>query len=191
MPHRIIRSLRAVGFTIGCVGLSAMAQAQTSPAPPAAHNVVVEKPTYISVPAEIVVDRPVAEVWKRIGKFCDVAEWLQIARGCTIVSGKDGELGAVRTIGNEVLVGKTEYSFTYAQTVKPTERYNLYHATLEARPLSPRSTKVIYTMFYDSSTLPDDAAREQDKAAKAATLARAVANIKILAEGGTLPAASR
>ena len=57
---------------------------------------------------EIAVNRPAAEVWKRIGSDCDIGEWLQIP--CTITSGKDGEFGAVRSVANEILVGKTELS---------------------------------------------------------------------------------
>jgi hypothetical protein len=67
---------------------------------------------------EITVNRPAAEVWKRIGKYCDVSEWLQIPAGCKITSGTDSEFGAVRTVGAEVLVGRTELSYTYAQTPK-------------------------------------------------------------------------
>src|SRR5215469_12722392 len=63
----------------------------------------VPNPTYVSIPMEVEVDRPAAEVWKRVGKYCDIGEWLRIAN-CTILSGKDGELGAVRSVGNEVLV---------------------------------------------------------------------------------------
>jgi hypothetical protein len=35
--------------------------------------------------------------------------------------------------------------------------------------------------------LTDDAAREKDKASRTATFTRALQNMKILAEGGTLP----
>ncbi len=54
---------------------------------------------------EIDVNRPAAEVWKRVAKFCDIGEWLQIP--CLISSGKDGEFGAGRSVANEILVGKT------------------------------------------------------------------------------------
>jgi hypothetical protein len=45
----------------------------------------------------------------------------------------------------------------------------------------------VYTLIYDNSMLPDDASREKDKAARTATFTRALANMKTLAEGGTLP----
>jgi hypothetical protein len=79
-------------------------------------SIVVANPTYISIPLEIAVDRPAAEVWKRVGKFCDIGEWLRIP--WTITSGKDGEFGAVRSVAGEVLVGKTELSYIYTQTVR-------------------------------------------------------------------------
>src|SRR5438552_43604 len=69
-----------------------------APAPPKG-SVVVASPTYTSIPMEITVNRPAAEVWQRVGKYCDVAEWLQVAAGCRIISGKDGEVGAVRNVG--------------------------------------------------------------------------------------------
>ena len=104
---------------------------------------------------QITVNRPAAEVWKRVGKYCDIGEWLQIA--CTITSGKDGEFGAVRSVAGEVLVGKTELWYTYTQTVRNDRPYNLYHGTLEARPLTATTSKLVYTLVFDNSMLADDA----------------------------------
>ena len=64
-------------------------------------------PNYASIVMTVDVNAPVAKVWARVGNTCDIGEWA--FPGCTIVSGKDGELGAVRSIGNEILVAKTEY----------------------------------------------------------------------------------
>ena len=158
------------------------AGAQTGAAPV---STVVAHPTYTSIPLEITVNRPAAEVWKRVGKFCDIGEWLQIA--CTITSGQDGEFGAVRSVGTEVLVGKTELSYTYTQPVREGRPYNLYHGTLEARPVTATTSKLVYTLVFDNSMLADDAARERDRAQRAAQFTRALENMKILAEGGTLP----
>src|SRR5687767_6253024 len=74
-----VRRVAACVVAVAC--LAGIAGAQTPP-------------TYTSIPMEITVDRPAAEVWKRIGKYCDIAEWLQNPAGCTITSGKDGEFGA-------------------------------------------------------------------------------------------------
>ena len=165
------------------VSVAGAAAAQT-PAPQAG-GPAVASPTYVSIPLEITVNRPAADVWKRVGKFCDIGEWLQIP--CTLTSGKDGEFGAVRSVAGEVLVGKTELSYTYTQTVRNDRPYNLYHGTLEARPVTATTSKIVYTIFFDNSMLADDAAREADKARRTATFQRALQNMKTLAEGGTLP----
>ena len=165
---------------------AAMAQAPAA-APATPSGIVVAKPTYTSIPLEIAVNKPAADVWKRVGKFCDIGEWLRIP--CTITSGTDGELGAVRSVANEVLVGKTDLSYTYTQTVREGRPYNLYHGTLEARPVTATTSKLVYNLFFDNSMLADDAARERDRTQKTAQFTAALQNMKILAEGGTLPPA--
>src|SRR6478672_11663492 len=162
---------------------AASAAAQQTPPPPLA----VPAPHYVSIPMEIAVNRPAADVWKRIGKFCDIGEWLRIP--CTITAGTDGEFGAIRSVANEVLVGKTELSYTYTQPVREGRPYNLYHGTLEARPVTATTSKIVYTLFFDNSMLADDAAREADKARRTTQFTTALQNMKILAEGGTLPPA--
>ena len=184
-------SKAAVGRALVVVYLAHVASAQTpppsQPASAEAASIVVANPTYISIPLEITVNRPAAEVWKRVGKYCDIGEWLRIP--CTITSGQDGEFGAVRSVAGEVLVGKTELSYTYTQTVRAGRPYNLYHGTLEARPVTATTSKLVYTLVFDNSMLADDAARETDKTQKTAVFTRALENMKILAEGGTLPPA--
>ena len=182
----------AAGCAIAVAGFTQMASGQTPP--PAAQgasgaqiSVVVDHPTYTSIPMEIMVNRPAADVWKRVGKYCDIGEWLQTT--CTIVSGKDGEIGTVRSIGGEILVGKTDLSYTYTQPPRAGRPYNLYHGTLEVRPVTATTSKIVYTLMYDNSMLADDAAREKDKAQRTTRFTQAIENMKILAEGGTLPPA--
>src|SRR5579864_4637968 len=168
---RIRYSKATVRCALAIVCLAHVAGAQTpapgaQAAPAAPVSNVVANPTYISIPLEITVNRPAAEVWKRVGKFCDIGEWLRIP--CTITSGTDGEFGAVRSVAGEVLVGKTELSYTYTQTVRAGRPYNLYHGTVEARPVTATTSKIVYTLVYDNSMLADDAARERDKAQKTA-----------------------
>jgi len=179
MPNHLMKTLAGCALTMA--GLARVASAQ--PPPPA--PLVVANPTYVSLPMEIAVNRPAAEVWKRIGKYCDIGEWLRVP--CTITSGKDGEIGTIRSIGNEVLVGKTELSYTYTQPVRVGQTYNLYHGTLEARPVTATTSKLVYTLVYDNSMLADDAAREKDKAQRTARFTQALQNMKTLAEGGSLP----
>lgn len=155
---------------------------------PATGEVAIANPTYVSVHMEANVNKPAAEGWKRVGKFCDIGEWLQVA--CMITYGKDGELGAVRSIGREVLVGQTEFSYTYTQPVTAGRPYILYHGTLEIRPVTATTSKIIYTLVWDNSTMADDAAKDRDKTQRTTQFQRAVDNMKILIEGGTLPPAA-
>ena len=184
---------KSAAFAIAATCLVTVVRAQQPPAaPPTGPGLSAANPTYISIPLEIAVNKPAADVWKRVGKFCDIAEWLRIPT-CTITAGKDGEFGAVRSVAGEVLVGKTELSYTYTQTTAGAARgnrpYNLYHGTLEARPVTATTSKLVYTLMFDNSMLADDAARTADIAAKTRQFMIGLENMKILAEGGTLPPA--
>jgi hypothetical protein len=149
----------------------------------ASRNSAVASPTYVSLYMEVTVNRPAADVWKRFGGYCAVAEWMRTP--CTITSGKDGELGAVRTLGGgEVLVGKTPMSYTYTQPVKDGQPYNLYHGTFEARPVTATTSKLIYAFIYDNSMLSDDGAREADKARRTVSFTERLQNMKKYLEGG-------
>jgi hypothetical protein len=185
--------IKIAACTLAIAGAAAFAFAQApapggqAPAPAAAVSSAVANPTYVSLIMETAVNRPAADVWKRVGKYCDIGEWLQVQ--CTITSGKDGEVGAVRSIGREILVGKTDLSYTYTQPVSAGRPYDLYHGTLEVKPVTATTSKIVYTLLFDNSMLADDAARERNKTQRTQTFTRAIENMKILAEGGTLPPA--
>jgi hypothetical protein len=173
---------------------AAGAQGQASPtaaagaAPGAAQApLAIPNPHYVSIEMEMDVNRSAAETWARVGKYCDIGEWFQLP--CTILSGQDGQVGVVRSIGNEVMVGKTQLSYTYTQPVREGRPYNLYHGTLEARPVTATTCKLVYTLVFDNSMLADDAAREADIASRRTRFTNGLKNMKILAEGGTLPPA--
>ena len=190
MRHRSLKLAAASMLSI--VWCAAATNAQTPPVAAQAgaaapSGIVVASPTYTSILMEVAVNRSAADVWKRVGKFCDIGEWLRIP--CTVTSGKDGEVGAIRSVANEVLVGRTELSYTYTQPVREGRPYNLYHGTLEARPVTTTTSKLVYTLFFDNSMLADSAAREADRTRRTAQFTQALENMKILAEGGTLPPA--
>ena len=177
-----IKALAAAAFV--SVAGPALAQTPANPPPLATPN-----PHYVAIVMEQAVDRPAAEVWKRVGKYCDIAEWFP-GRKCQISSGKDGELGAVRTLDGvtiEVLVAKTDLSYTYTQPVRVGQVYNLYHGTLEARPVSATTSKLVYSLVLDNSMLADDAARKADVDNRRTRFTGALSNMKVLAEGGKLP----
>jgi len=192
MMFRKISTLAGCAAIVGAAMITVNAQgtaqpAQSSATPPASPDEhVVANPNYVAIHLEVDVNRSAADVWKRVGKYCDIGEWFQVAAGCKILSGPDNDVGAVRSIANEVLVGKTELSYTYTQPVRAGRPYNLYHGTLEARPVTATTSKLLYTLVWDNSMLADDAAREKDKATRTATFTRALQSMKTLAEGGTL-----
>jgi hypothetical protein len=177
----------ALSTIVLAVAPFAVAQQPTA-APPAARPgpapMQVPNPHYVSIPMTIDVNAPADKTWARIGKFCDIGEWG--IPGCTILSG-DGGLGTVRSIGNEILVGKTQYSYTYTQPVRDGATFNMYHGTLEVIPVTAITSRIRYTLFFDNGMLADDAAREKDMANRKTRFSKMLDNMKILAEGGTLP----
>ena len=65
--------------------------------------------------------------------------------------------------------------------------YNHYHGTLEARPVTATTSKIVYTLFFDNSMLPDDAARAAaDKERRRTRFMQVLQNMKTLVEGGKL-----
>jgi hypothetical protein len=163
---------------------AAPAFAQTAPAPPP--PLAVPAPAYVSVVQEVTINRSAADVWARIGKYCDITEWL--GPSCVITAGVEGELGAVRTLNGttvEILVAKTPFSYTYTQPVRIGAPYNLYHGTLEARPVTAKTSKLVYSLIWDNSMLPDAPAREKDKAGRATRFMAALEKMKAIAESKT------
>ena len=64
--------------------------------------------------------------------------------------------------------------------------YPMYHRTLEARPLGSGRTTLYYALVWDSSTQPDDAARQKQVETYRLLLEKMLRNMKKLAEGGVL-----
>ena len=147
----------------------------------------IPDPHYVTVPMTIEVNAPADKVWARVGKFCDIGEWVPSAQGntCKYLQG-DGGVGTERSVVNEVLVGKTEQSYTYAQAPRVNTPYNLYHGTLEVVPLTVTTSRLNYVVFLDISTLPDEAAREKYLKDRETGFNQRLRNMKTLAEGGTL-----
>jgi hypothetical protein len=164
-----------------------VSESDKSPLPnaPKPEDLQTPDPHYVAVPMDIVVNAPVDAVWARIGKFCDIGEWG--FPNCTILSGDGSSLGTIRSIGNEVLVAKTKRSYLYTQPVREGARYSMYHGTLEAVPLTDKTTQLKYTLVYDNSNLADDAARQKDMDNRRARFTKMMENMKVLSEGGTLP----
>lgn len=141
------------------------------------------EPEYVTIKMETDVARPAAAVWAKVGGYCDIAEWLNV--DCKITSG-DGGMGTVRALAGgrviEILVGMTDLSYGYTQPVREGQFYNLYHGYLEAKPVTARTSKLVYTLVYDVSNLADKAAKDADMARRRSMFEGALANMKMLAE---------
>lgn len=140
-------------------------------------------PEYVTIAMEIDVNKPAAEVWSKVGEYCDIAEWLKL--DCKITSG-DGGMGTVRSLAGgritEILVAKTELSYGYTQPAVEGQFYNLYHGFMEARPVSATTSKILYTLVLDVSDKADQAAKDADVARRRASFETALKNMKAIAE---------
>lgn len=139
---------------------------------------------YTRIEMEIEIDKPADEVWAAVGDYCAISEWLGI--DCAITSG-DGGVGSVRSLAGgrvtEILVAETELSYGYTQPAVEGQFYNHYHGFMEARPIDADSTRMIYTLMYDVSNLPDQAAKDADIARRRGMFENALATMKQIAEG--------
>jgi len=116
----------------------------------------IAQPDYYRLELDVAINKPAAEVWSKVGGYCDFGEW----RGpdCEITQG-DGGIGTVRVLNGtivEPMVAQTELSYGYTQPVTEGEYYTLYHGFMEARPVSETTSKLIYTMMWDTSQLSED-----------------------------------
>lgn len=135
---------------------------------------------YVNVVHTVDVAKPIAVVMQKTGGYCDIGAWIKAS--CVITSGKDRELGAVRRIADrieEMIVATTPTSYTYAQPLAP----NSYHGTVEYRPIDGgKATRIVYTLFWDTSVNADQAAKDKDAATRTATAKRFAEAMKTQAE---------
>jgi hypothetical protein len=140
-------------------------------------------PDYRAIRMEIDINKPAAEVWAKVGGYCDIGKWLGL--DCKIESG-DGGMGTVRSLANgrvlEILVGKTDLSYGYTQPAKEGSFYNLYHGFMEAVPVNKHKSKIVYTLLLDESDKADDAARQADLTQRRTRFEAALKKMKELAE---------
>jgi hypothetical protein len=140
-------------------------------------------PEYVTIAMEIDVNKPAADVWSKVGEYCDIAEWLKL--DCQITSG-DGGMGTVRVLAGgrvtEILIAQTELSYGYTQPAVTGQFYNLYHGFMEARPVSASTSKILYTLVLDVSDKPDQAAKAADIARRRTSFENALKNMKAIAE---------
>ncbi len=140
------------------------------------------QPNYYRLELDITVNKPAAEVWSKIGDYCDIGEWLDL--DCEITQG-DGGIGTVRVLRKgsimEPMVAQTELSYGYTQPVVEGEYYILYHGFLEARAVSENTSKLIYTLMWDTSQLSEDE-KSADIERRRNIFEKALAKMKEIAE---------
>ena len=143
----------------------------------------IAEPEYTRLEMKIDVARPADELWAIAGGYCDISVWASIE--CEITSG-DGNMGTVRVLLGgaitEVMVAKTDLSYGYTQPIKEGEFYDLYHGFMEAKPVNDSSSTLFYTLVYDVSNFPDQAAKNTDMARRMAQFDTLLLNIKMLTE---------
>ena len=143
----------------------------------------IAEPEYTRVKMEVDVEKSADELWAVAGGYCDISVWANIE--CEITSG-DGDIGTVRVLLGgaitEVMVAKTALSYGYATPVKEGEFYDLYHGFMEAKPVSDSTSKLLYTIVYDVSDFPDQAAKNADMTRRRDQFDKFLLEIKRLTE---------
>ena len=164
-----MKPLRSALFALGVLAVGAATAAE---------------PEYTTIKLEIDIAKPAKEVWTKVGGYCDISKWLNNV-DCVITSG-DGGVGTVRVLAGgrvtEILVAQTELSYGYTQPAVEGQFYNLYHGFMEARPVTDRTSKMLYTLVYDVSDKADKAAKDADIARRRGMFEGALKNMKALAE---------
>ena len=167
MKIRLLHRVLAVG-ALGCALLAEPALAAQ----------------YTSIHLHIDVDKSADEVWKKVGGFCQIQDWLKLP--CEITSGS-GDLGTVRSLTiprvgskvEEVMVAKTDHSYTYTQ---PTTTI-LYHGTLAVVPAGKHKSRINYDLVWDQAPLPNEEAKTKDRDQRSKTFTAALESMKKLVEG--------
>ncbi len=119
---------------------------------------VAQASDFVAIVKQITVSRSAADVWTRIGGYCAIAEWLQVK--CEMTAGS-GEIGSVRTLNGttvELMVGKSDSSYTYWQTAGNMAPYS-YHGTLSVESTGPSTSRLTYVLLYDQAAMASDALR--------------------------------
>ena len=110
--------------------------------------------------------------WQKVGgdDLCALGQYIDLP--CANTKGTKLELGAIRTINNtlvEYIVARTKYSYTYAQA-----NHSLYHGTMEVEPLTPATSRLVYTLLWNQTGVGDAAAQAASRDGRKARFQAAV-----------------
>jgi hypothetical protein len=155
------------------IGMAALAGLLASSGAFAAEytHIVIEKDVNASADA----------VWKKVGGFCAITEWMKLP-DCTLTSGS-GDIGSVRSLlggrVSEVMTGKSQYSYSYAF---PNPNPTFYHGSLSVVPQGANKSKIAYVLFYDQESLGTPEAKAKDRDSRTKRFTEGVENMKAMAE---------
>ena len=138
---------------------------------------------YVVIRKEILVARPAEAVWRRIGDFCAIGEWMQ--RKCDYLSGS-GDVGTIRVLDGatqEPMIARTGHSYTYGQIRGGMSGF-AYNGTLAVEAAGPRRSTIVYTLIYDAALMPSDEARKAQFDRIGPRFQTAIETMKRLAEAG-------
>jgi hypothetical protein len=142
------------------------------------------EPEYVTIPMEIDVDAPAADVWAKIGGYCDIGVWAPQLT-CEITAG-DGGIGTIRSLLDgrivEMMIAQTPLSYGYTQPAVEGEFFDSYHGFMESRPVTETTSKILYTLFVDVSNLADQAAKDADVARRRALFEGLLVTMKTMGE---------
>ena len=128
-------------------------------------NIVVDNPTYVTIPLELGVAGPRPRCGSASASIATSPNGCRLppaARSCLAPTVK-----LARAVGRQRSPRRQDRVLLHLHADSPGGRpYNLYHGTLEVRPLTDKTSKMYYTLMYDNSMMADDAAREKDKASR-------------------------
>lgn len=136
---------------------------------------------FVTVRNSVVVERPIDQVWTRIGGWCAIADWLQVK--CDASAGP-ADVGSIRTLNGvtvEVMVARTAHSYVYWQTKGNMAAYS-YHGSLSAEPIGTGRTRLVYTLLYDQAGMPSGAVRASERQRLNGRFLGALETMKKLAE---------
>jgi hypothetical protein len=134
---------------------------------------------YATISLTTEVHASAADVWKKVGGFCQIKDWMKLT--CVYTQGS-GDLGTVRRLADridEVMVGKSQYSYTYTQ---PTTT-ELYHGTLEVVSEGWHKSRLNYYIVYDQAPLGTAEAKAMRREQRTKSFTTALQTMKKIAEG--------
>jgi hypothetical protein len=118
-------------------------------------------PDIVVIVSEISIARSPSKAWSVIGEYGTAGKYLNVESS---LRQGGGEIGSVRSIGPsvlEVLVGKSEHSYTYTQTAGPMASF-AYHGHVVLFPESDGGCRLAYTISYDQTSM-DEAKRAYEQ----------------------------